>query len=166
MSLGEILRYGGAAMLLFAALFAVRSYKAHLGRRKREMEAFSSVIERIYDMVDLFLTPVRGIFEGFNTGEESADRLIRSIEEGSTPKDAYGGIKESLSIGEEGKEILERLFSGLGKGYKDGALSLAESCRKRFAEYKKTAEEEDEKSSKVVSALTVGCTVGVILLFL
>jgi hypothetical protein len=166
MSFGEILKYIGAAALLVGAFLVIRRYKAHHAERKREILAFSLLIDRIYDMVDLFLAPVRRIFEGVSTGVESADELARHIEDGEAPQQAYVGVKDKLSVGEEGKRILEQLFLGLGKGYRDGALALVESCRKRFADYKKAAEEEDEKSSKVVSALVIGCTVGVIILFI
>lgn len=165
MSVGEIVRFFGACALLLSSLAVIRSYKAYIARRGREIDALCRVIDRIYDMVDLFLSPVKRIFSGFDCEDENTNELIRDIESGATPEAAYAKIEGRLAVGKEGKEILKRLFSDLGKGYKEGALSLVEGCRRRFSEYRDTSLAEDERSVKVVSALIVGCCLGVILLF-
>ena len=166
MSIGEIMRYAGAVALLASALLVIRSYRAHLGRRRREGSAFLELIERIYDMVELFLTPIKRIFLEYETDEQTVSDLVEDIRGGAAPNEAFAKVKGRLAIGREGKEILEKLFLGLGKGYKDGALSLIDGCKKRFIEYKNASEEDGEKSISVISALVLGGVAGVVLLFI
>ena len=161
-----IFKLFGAALLLGFSLLVLRAYKAYLGRRKEECEGFGQIIDAVRDGVDYFLSPIGKIIERFESGESMTAKFAENVKSGDSPEKAFDKIKEKLAIGREGKEILGKFFASVGRGYKDGAVKIADACRKKFTEYTEKTAEEDEKSAKLTTALVIGGALGLILLFI
>ncbi|MBQ2875601.1 MAG: hypothetical protein IJE25_01185 [Clostridia bacterium] len=161
-----IFKLFGAALLLGFSLLVLRAYKAYLGRRKEECEGFGQIIDAVRDGVDYFLSPIGRIIERFESGESMTAKFAENVKSGDSPEKAFDKIKEKLAIGREGREILGKFFASVGRGYKDGAVKIADACRKKFTEYTEKTAEEDEKSAKLTTALVIGGALGLILLFI
>ena len=161
-----IFKLFGAALLLGFSLLVLRAYKAYLGRRKEECEGFGQIIDAVRDGVDYFLSPIGRIIERFESGESMTAKFAENVKSGDSPEKAFDKIKEKLAIGREGREILGKFFASVGRGYKDGAVKIADACRKKFTEYTENTAEEDEKSAKLTTALVIGGALGLILLFI
>ena len=152
--------------MLGFSLLVLRAYKAYLGRRKEECEGFGQIIDAVRDGVDYFLSPIGRIIERFESGESMTAKFAENVKSGDSPEKAFDKIKEKLAIGREGREILGKFFASVGRGYKDGAVKIADACRKKFTEYTEKTAEEDEKSAKLTTALVIGGALGLILLFI
>ena len=161
-----IFKVFGAALLLGFSLLVLRAYKAYLGRRKEECEGFGQIIDAVRDGVDYFLSPIGRIIERFESGESMTAKFAENVKSGDSPEKAFDKIKEKLAIGREGREILGKFFASVGRGYKDGAVKIADACRKKFTEYTEKTAEEDEKSAKLTTAVVIGGALGLILLFI
>lgn len=161
-----IFKLFGAALLLGFSLLVLRAYKAYLGRRKEECEGFGQIIDAVRDGVDYFLSPIGRIIERFESGESMTAKFAENVKSGDSPEKAFDKIKEKLAIGREGREILGKFFASVGRGYKEGAVKIADACRKKFTEYTEKTAEEDEKSAKLTTALVIGGALGLILLFI
>lgn len=164
--MGFLIKSFGAAATLMFAFALLRGYKSYLEKRKKEREGFISLFEAVRDDIDCFLSPLSKIFERFTSGESTLSRISLRIKNGESPKFAYNAEKDGLHVGDVGKEILAAFFSSLGKGYREGAVAMSESCRKRFLEYSEISDVEDEKNAKLAGALTVGAALGIIILFI
>lgn len=152
--------------MLGFSLLVLRAYKAYLGRRKEECEGFGQIIDAVRDGVDYFLSPIGRIIERFESGESMTAKFAENVKSGDSPEKAFDKIKEKLAIGREGREILGKFFASVGRGYKEGAVKIADACRKKFTEYTEKTAEEDEKSAKLTTALVIGGALGLILLFI
>jgi hypothetical protein len=161
-----IFKLFGAALLLGFSLLIIRAYKAYLERRREECKGFGQIIDAVRDGVDYFLSPIGKILERFESGETLAAKFAKDVKSGESPEKAFEKIREKLAIGREGREILGKFFASVGRGYKDGAIKIAEACRKKFTEYTEKSALEDEKSKKLTAALVIGGALGLILLFI
>ena len=161
-----IIKIFGAVAICVFALRLLRGYKRYLEKRKAECEGFILVIEAVRDGVDYFLSPLKRIFERFCEGDSPLARISKRICGGESPKTAFESEKDGLHIGESGKDILSGFFSSLGRGYKDGAVSMSEACKKKFEKYSAEREREDEKNARLATTLVVGGALAVIILFI
>jgi len=161
-----IIKVLGAAATLGFALLLLRGYKRYLASRRLECEGFISVFDAVRDGVDYFLSPLKKIFGRFCEGDSPLSRISKRICEGESPKAAFEKEKGGLHIGEAGREILSGFFSALGQGYKDGAVALSESCKKKFEKYNAERERDDEKNARLAAALIIGGALALVILFI
>ncbi len=160
------LRYVGAICIVVCAFLLSRSYSSYMKRRVSECECFLLLISHAEKMIRCFLSPITDIFSGFECGEESVMAFVCDVRGGKALSDAFAERECDFALGKDGKKILSELFSELGRGYKDGTLTLVASARSELEKYTVREREEGEKNSKLATALLVGGAVGVLLLFL
>ena len=161
-----IIKLIGSAMLLGFALLATKAYKKCIARRQSECDVFLTMIDAVRDGVDYFLSPAAKIFRRFAEGNSRPAAFAKMVIDGVSPGEAFARIKNSLAVGREGREILGKFFESFGRGFKDGAVAMSEDCKKKFSEYSERCEVEDEKNTRLATALMLGGALGVIILFL
>ena len=160
------LRYVGAICIVVCAFLLSRSYSSYIKRRVSECECFLLLISHVEKMIRCFLSPVSDIFSKFECNEAKVMSFVCGVRDGKALSDAFAECECELALGKDGKKILSELFSELGRGYKDGTLSLVASARSELEKYTAREREEGEKNLKLATALLVGGAVGVVLLFL
>ena len=156
---------GGACVLIAAAAMA-RLYDAFSKRRLSECESFISLLEHIRSEISCFLSPKERIFRGYE--DENLERVgfLPLVREGEDMGDAFDKISQRLLVGKSGLDILASFFSGLGRGYKDGAMALGERCIAEFRKYYESLKDESEKNVKLFRTVIIGLGLGILILLL
>ena len=156
----------GAAALLFCSVIVIRGYRGFLARRRQECDELLLIMRGLRREVEHFLTPLCKIFAKFASDKSVPSGMASRIADGMLPEEAFLESRDRLAVGEDGKEILGDLFSGLGQGYKDGAVAHISSCEKRFDEYVRHIKDEYEKNGRLVAVLVLGAALGLVILFI
>ena len=164
--LGAVFKIFGAAVVLGFALLTIMGYRSFLNKRSEERESFRRMLSAFRDGVDCFLLPIGKILEGMKADVGAIAELRRLIKNGDTPASAFDKIRDKLYMGNEGKEILKGFFSELGRGYKNGVVTLCESAQRRFDESCNKSDGDDEKNAKLYATLIIGGALGIVILFI
>lgn len=159
-----IFRYTGAVITVLCAYLVSVGYKKYIKRAEREAEGFLSLIDYMRSRIDCYLSTVSEIFSDFE--DVAIEPFLSAVREGKSPKDALASVEKDLAIGREGREILHRLFSLVCGEYKAGVISVIDSSEASFSEYYERSKEEGRKNVRLLSALLLGASLGVVILLI
>lgn len=161
-----VLKYVGAAAVLGCAYLAARRYRKFLLRRVEECESFLKLIEHIKGEISCFLSPVGEVLSNYCDEALSEVGLLTGTAQGMSLYDAYKGCEGKLSVGDEAREILERLFSELGKKYKNETVAALGRAEETLSAYTARVKDRMRDDMKLAAALIFGGAMGLLLLLL
>lgn len=159
-----VLKLIAAALLFGCGFYAVREYRRHLRNRVEECESFLSFIEYMQREIGCRLRPARELLR------EYRDEVLRRVgflgEDVKDTASAYAACEDKLSVGKAGRRILGKLFSDLGKSYKEGTLLALSEAKAALREYTEEVRESAANDVKLMAALIFGGVAGLLLLIL
>ena len=159
-----LFRYTGAVLMMICATVIAFGYKRYVARAERERDGFSELIDYMRIRIDCYLSTVGEMFSDFRC--DAIEPFLTRVRNGERVEAAFGLSRRVFAIGKEGADILERLFSLLGREYKSGVISSIDSSRAAFLEYSAKAREEEKKNVRLVCALLLGGVLGVVILLI
>ncbi len=163
--MSSFLKFTGAVMALFAALFFAREYAAFIKRRTGLCQGFLKMLEHIRFKIDCFLTPEGELLLDFDDpalSECGYLPLAREIGVNS----AYAECESSLSLPEKVKSLLSPFFSDFGREYREGTLRQIDSAISQLRSYITQMQQENERSVKLVYTVSAAAALGIVILLI
>lgn len=160
------LRWGGAALVMIAALFASREYSAYAQRRISQYKGFVALISHAEGMIAKFLAKGEELWRGFTDNALEECGFISSLREGKSLSESFSSCEDRLCLPRGVREELRGFFSEFGKSYKDGQLSSLSLFRAKLETKLNEEEAGLEKSLKVTRALIIGGALSVVILII
>ena len=160
------LRWGGAALIMIAALFACREYSVYAEKRILQHKGFIALISHAEEMISKFLAKGIELWQDFSDSALEECGFSSHLREGRSLSEAFSACEVGICLPKDVKEELRDFFSGFGKSYKDGQLSSLSEFRKRLENRLKEEELSLEKSLKVTKALIIGGALAVVILII
>ena len=157
-----IFKYIGLVMLAAAGGVVSREYEKNQRKRFEEFSEFIRLSEHIKTKISCFLSPKSDWLSDFSSDNAAVSEFL--VYAKSFPlSESFASVKDKLSLCDEAK-ILERLFSSLGKNYKEGEIELLDgACRELNGERQRLSS-ECEKNVKTVKVLSAAISLGLIIL--
>ena len=159
-----MLKYFGLLLIASAGVFTSREYEKTAKKRLFELREFIRLIEHIKLKISCFLAPKTDWLSDFKAESEAIAELL-ILAKTMSLDESFASVKSRLSLMEEG-EALERLFSSLGKAYKDSEISVLEASLSELSLFEKRLSEELPKNVKTVKVLTTAISLGLIILLI
>ena len=150
--------------MVLAATALVFGYKRHIALMRRELDGFLSLIDYLKLRIECYLSTVGEVFRDFSN--DTLEPFLKRVRAGESPESAIMGAEKELVIGKEGREILKRLFSVLGREYKAGVIASIDATRSAFGDYSEHTIEEGKRNVKLTSALLLGGVLGAVILLI
>ena len=161
-----MMRAVGACLFLLAALSVIRLYRAYLGTRVKQFEAFCSLIAGLRRHISTRLCSARGYILSLDDATLVGVGFIDAYAELGDLCLSFLRIKDKLSLTEEGLRILEGYFSSFGKGYMDAEIKAADICLEELSEAARKSREDGERALRTVSAFAVAAAAGAAILLI
>ncbi|MBR7033534.1 MAG: hypothetical protein IKI03_07900 [Clostridia bacterium] len=136
----------GASLVLACSLAVTVSVVSDKRKRIRHTEAVLDLISHVRSNIELFLTPVSGIFSDFRNDDLEACGFSAVLRDSGIEEAVRKGAA-SLSV--ETEEVLTFFSSSLGKSYKEDQLRLCDYCGEKI---KAELEREREELKRNVGA--------------
>ena len=160
-----IVKYLCIGAMAITALWIGRGYSAYADRRLGEMRGLSALILHIESRLGRTLDYGAELYRGFDDEFLRKCGFLDLLSEGKPLHDAFSESKKSMILPDEVEDIVDKLFSSFGKGYKDQEIEKLRTARVELDKKIATYGEELEKNKRVVNALLFGITAsGAILL--
>ena len=134
-----------------------------MNKRFSECEGFLLFVEHMRIEVGCFLRSPKQMREGFYSEALESVGFISALNNGESLHSAYIECKRRLSLKQEEKEILEKLFLSLGRGYLDESIKMIDVAYEGLnCEFLKL-KDECPKCKKLVTSLCACAVVGFII---
>ena len=160
-----IVKYLSIGAMAITALWIGRGYSAYAERRLGEMRGLSALILHIESRLGRTLDYGAELYRGFDDECLEKCGFLPLLREGKPLYDAFLEVKKSMILPGEVENLVDKLFSSFGKGYKDQEIEKLRTARVELDEKIATYGEDLEKNKRVVNALLFGITAsGAILL--
>jgi hypothetical protein len=159
-----MLKYIGLLMLAAAGIFISGEYEKREKKRLFELREFIRFTSHARHKISCFLSPKSDWLSDFKTESRELSEFLR-LSENSGFEESFEAVRDKLSLKGEA-EILARLFSSLGRDYKEGVLMLLEGAISELSCEEKRISEESEKNVKAVKVLAAAISLGLIILLI
>ena len=159
-----MIRYLGLVMIAAAGIIVSREYEAKCRKRLSELSEFIRLLEHIKTKISCFLSPKSDWLSDFSSEDTLINDFLTLSSKGSL-SGSFSEIRDKLSLGREA-DIIEKLFSSLGKAYKDGEVMLLEKTLKELNSEHSALLCECEKNIKTVKVLSASISLGLIILLI
>ena len=160
-----IVKYLSIGAMAITALWIGRGYSAYAERRLGEMRGLSALILHIESRLGRTLDYGAELYRGFDDECLEKCGFLPLLREGKPLYDAFLEVKKSMILPGEVENLVDKLFSSFGKGYKDQEIEKLRTARVELDVKIATYGEDLEKNKRVVNALLFGITAsGAILL--
>ena len=159
-----MLKYLGLIMIALAGILVSREYEEKEKKRLFELREIIRLGEHIKRKISCFLAPKSDWLSGFKSDSAPISEFL-SLSLKSSLSESFSSIKNRLSMGDEA-DIVERLFSSLGKGYKDGEIELLDIALAELCDVEKRLSQEALKNIKTVKVLAAAIALGLIILLI
>ncbi len=150
------LRWGGAILLIIAALYISREYEKFLGRRISEYRGLCSMIAHAEEMISKYLAHGDGLWRDFRSDALEKCGFLPAVREGKGLHYAFESCRDKMSLSREAKDRLSLSFKRVGKGYMEGELANLSLVKESLAEECESESVAAEKNIKVARALLLG----------
>ena len=160
-----IVKYIGIGAMAITALWVCRGYTAYADRRLGEMRGLSALFLHMESRLSRTLDYGGELYRGFDNDFLEKCGFLPLLREGKPLYDAFSEAKRSMVLPREVTDLVDKLFSSFGKGYKDQEIKRLRGARGELDKKIATLAEDLEKNKRVVNALLFGITAsGAILL--
>ena len=159
-----MLKYIGLIMLAFAGIFISSEYEKREKKRLFELREFIRFISHARHKISCFLSPKSDWLSDFKTESRELSDFLQLSEKQSL-KESFDALRDKLSLKGEA-EILSKLFSSLGRGYKEGELMLLDGALRELSCEEKRISDESLKNVKTVKVLAAAISLGLIILLI
>jgi len=159
-----MIKYFGLVMLGAAGVLFAREYEKKQLKRLSELKEFIRFCEHIKMKISCYLAPKSDWLSDFSSEVDAVKEFLSLASEHSLLK-SFEKTRDKLSLGKEAI-VLERLFSSLGKAYKENEIELLEGVEKELNSIKAQLESESEKNIKAVKVLTAAVVLGLVILLI
>lgn len=164
MSAEVCIRWGGAILIVAAAIILGREYSKYIARQKKEMRAFSDLILHIKGEVSRFLTPTAALLSGYECPVLESSGFASAF---AAHSDLSRALEESdIVLPRSFHALLSEFFADFGKDYREGELA-------RILHYSELLEREEERliseldsSEKLAKTLLVAAALAIIILII
>lgn len=160
-----MLKYLLCLVILVASVYVSREY---IKGRKSSLELVCehlALLEHLLSRMSLSIAPVSSFLTEYNSVLLEKLGFLGALREGASPYEAF--IRFGGEIADtESRALLSRLYLCFGEGEYTQELSRLEECTRALSSRVSVLCEEHEKHAKVVTTLTVGASVGIIILLL
>lgn len=157
------MKYIGIFLVLVAAVTVSRDYSTYMKKRALECKDFLAFIAHMRIQVGCFLRPVKELALGFSSPSLEKAGFIGYLESSDSILSAYRKCEADLSLSEEEKSVLDRLFLSFGEGYLDDGIRLIDASYSDMERLYKKLCEEKTKNTRLVTALSVTAALGVVI---
>lgn len=160
-----MLKYLLCIVILAASVYVSREY---VKGRKAALELVSAHLELLRHLstrMSLSIAPVSSFLAEYDSALLENLGFLGALREGVLPDEAFLRFGGEITD-KESHAILSRLYSCFGEGEYTQELSRLEECTRALSSRETVLREEYEKHAKVVTTLTVGVSVGIIILLL
>lgn len=158
------MKYIGFVLILLSVLIFSDSYSKHVKKRLSECEGFLEFIAHVRLQMSCYLKPPRALSEGFYSEPLSKSGFLQYVGECESIYEAYKRAETRLSLSDEERGILEKLFSSLGSGYLNDELKLLDAYGSLLDEAYESLKKEAPKSAKLISTVSVTVAIGFLIL--
>ena len=159
-----MIKYAGMIAVLLSAAVISREYSSFSQKRLSEVRDFLSFVSHMKIQVGCFLCPASELVRGFSSERLSAVGFVGALSDGASLCDAYKNCEDRLSVGEEEREILGRLFSTIGECYLDDGLRLIDSSLRELESVYAKRRAEAPKNTRLVSVISVTSAIGFLMM--
>ena len=150
--------------MLIAALSVARRYRNYTSRRISEQESIIALLKYAEGRIKRYLMMPRDAFSGFADKNLGRIGFFEEIKNCVDMAEVFEKISDRLSVGTEAMDVLGKLFSQMGKGYKEEVVAgIGEAVEK----LEKILEEEKNElpgNEKVVTAVLSAGVLGVFIM--
>ena len=157
-----MLKYLGLMLLAVSGIFISSEYEKKEKKRLFELAEFIRLIEHIRLKISCFLAPKSDWLSDFKTDSETVSKFLL-LAENKTLRESFSAVRDKLSLLEE-SEVFLRLFTSLGKAYKDSEIELLDQALSELYELKKRTFSESPKNVKTFKVIATAIAVGLIIL--
>lgn len=154
----------GLALMLLASLSILRGFRRYNAKRLSELEGFLLMIEHLEGRINRYLLPIADALRDFSNAALENIGFLGEIYEGADINSAFEKSSSRLSVGNGAKEMLGKLFSGLGFGYKDDVLKELRETSEKLRTALSNEQGATQKNEQVVSSVTIALVLGVFIL--
>ena len=158
-----MIKYFGLIMILASAFIISREYEKNQKKRLFLLSEFIRFCEHIRLKISCFLAPKTDWLSDFQT--DSAELLSFLSLARQAPLDTSFREVENVLFVDEKRE-LTRLFSSIGKGYRDGELALLDDVIEKLRAIYGGALSEIDKNVKTVRVLVSAISLGIAILLI
>lgn len=158
------LRWGGAALLMIGAMAVSYAYEKYLQKRISEYRGLVSLLDHAEREITKFLSYGSALWRGFQDDSLEKCGLLPILREGKALCSAFEAVSDKMSLSSSAKKRLAEDLARLGRGYKDGELTLIGSIKQSLSEELESESVEAEKNIKVARALLLGGALAVVIM--
>ncbi|MBQ7333686.1 MAG: hypothetical protein IJW38_04990 [Clostridia bacterium] len=159
-----MLKYLGLLMLAAAGVLVSREYEKNQRKRLLELSEFIRFFEHIKSKISCFLSPKSDWLSDFSSPDAAIAEFL-ALAKRLPLSESFAAVRDKLSLGEE-KTVIERLFSSLGKAYKDVEIELLDGVICELESERSRLLPECEKNIKTVKVLSAAISLGLIILLI
>ena len=156
--------YLGALFLLVSSFLIGKSYSAYLERGCSELEGFLDFVKHIRSRVSVYAEPISGVRDRFYDERLVSCGFIDRLRESRSLREAYEGVRDNLSIGDDAKEVLDGFFSSVGHAYIDSEVKNLDYTVESLTEIAKVRRSEIAGKRRALKASVYALALGIVVL--
>lgn len=158
-----LLKILGVGLICAAAAVFFGEYKKQLEGRRDACQGFLSLLSHIRRQIDCFLTPMERLLHDFSDEFlEKCGYLERAGKIGI--REAFFEMKDKFPLPKEAAEILQKLFSTLGRDYREGTVRELDLSISSLEKCLAKEKDDSEKDLKIAGILAASVALGIIIL--
>ena len=159
-----MIKYFGLLLIAAAGILFSREYEKKQSKRLFELSEFIRFFEHIKTKISCFLSPKSDWLSDFLSDDPEISEFLAAAK--SLPLDlSFEKSMDKLSLGEE-REIIKKLFTSLGRAYKDDEVGLLSLALNELHREKTRLDDDCAKNIKTVKVLCAAISLGLIILLI
>lgn len=157
------MKYIGIFLFCIAVNILIKDKIYIVEKRRCELSEFSALLRHIKREIGIFAKPVCEALAGFSSDSQEIMSFSEKVLSGIDISAVFSEIKANLALSGAECEILERLFSFLGKGYLNDSVKAIENAESELSELRNKYEGEAPKKTKIYRTVSIALCVGLII---